>query len=91
MVSVTRRAVLQCLAESSAAHGGETTTVEALAAALNTDELTVRAHLRRLVDCDVARVSPGGEVRVTTTGEELLDLGLGGLSVIDSEPDDADG
>ena len=75
-MAVTRREVLECLATASDAETRATTTVEALAAALEVDERTLESHLHGLADCELARRRSDGRVRVTITGEELLELEL---------------
>jgi hypothetical protein len=72
---VTRRVVLERLATATDADSRETTTAEALATGLDADERTVEAHLHGLADCELARIHASGSVRVTITGEELLELG----------------
>lgn len=73
-MSVTRRTVLEQLAAESDAGRGETTTIDALAAALAADEEHVEARLDSLTACELARTRPDGRVRVTVTGEEFLEL-----------------
>jgi len=82
-MSVTRRSVLEQLAAASDATRRETTTVEALAAALDADEHAVESHLRGLEACDVARVAPNGTARVTITGEELLAIEADEVVIVD--------
>jgi hypothetical protein len=81
---VTRRVVLEQLATVSDADKRETTTKAALAATLNTDEETIESHLNGLAACELAHTYLDGRVRITTTGEELLDLDTGDLVVVDS-------
>jgi predicted transcriptional regulator len=73
-MSVRRRTVLERLATVSDAERQETTTVEGLIAALDADPATVNAHLDGLSACDLIRRTPDGRVRVTITGEQLLEL-----------------
>jgi DNA-binding transcriptional ArsR family regulator len=73
-MSVNRRAVFERLAATSDAARRETTTVTALATGLGAAERAVDAHLDGLVACELARRYPDGRVRITRTGEELLDL-----------------
>jgi DNA-binding transcriptional ArsR family regulator len=80
---VTRRTVLERLAATSDAERCETTTAEALAAGLEVPLEEVEAHLRRLTACELARTAPDGRVRVTVTGEELLELDTEGTVVVD--------
>jgi len=82
-MSVTRRAVFEELAALTDAERAETTTVGALAAALDADDRVVEAHVDGLVGCDLARRDPDGCVRVTVTGEQLLALGIDGPVVVD--------
>jgi len=81
---VPRRTVLEELAAESDAAARETTTVAALAAALEIDERAVEAHLQGLVACELARVDPDGHARVTITGEELLELGTDEMVIVDA-------
>lgn len=83
-MSITRRTVLEQLAAVSDAERQETTTIEALAATLDTDEHTVESHLYGLEACELARVGPNGDVRVTITGEELLELDTDEMVIVDS-------
>lgn len=81
---VTRRRVLEELAAASNARREETTTISALASALGTDEPTVEAHLVGLEACELARSCADGRVRVTVTGEELLELDVDDMVIVDS-------
>jgi DNA-binding IclR family transcriptional regulator len=82
----TRRLVLETLAEHSSSDG-ETVTVSALAESLDLSESSVERQVAGLVECDLARTTTAG-VRVTLTGEELLELDVEGPVVVDpdSEP-----
>ena len=82
-MSVTRRVVLEQLATVSDAERRETTTIETLTVTLDTDEQTIDAHLDGLEACELVQTYPDGRVRVTTTGEELLDLDTDELVVVD--------
>lgn len=82
---VTRRAVLEQLAEQSDAGGEETTTVSSVVTALECDEQAVRVHLHHLDTCELAHIDSNARVRVTVTGEELLDLDVGEGIIIDPE------
>lgn len=82
-MAVTRREVLEHLATASDAETGDTTTIEALAAALEADERTIETHLHELADCELARIRSDGSARVTITGEELLELELDELVIVD--------
>lgn len=82
-MSVTRRTVLEQLATASDAEHRETTTIEALASALDADKHTIEAHLNGLAACELARINTDGRVRVTITGEELLELEADEMVVID--------
>ncbi len=81
---VTRRSVLEHLAAESEAEPRESTTIETLAATLDADVHAVESHLRGLEACEMARVAPDGEVRVTVTGEELLALDAAEMAIVDS-------
>jgi hypothetical protein len=81
-MSITRRDVLEALAAESDARADETTTVEALAAALVADERAVRAQLGGLEACELA-AAHDGEVGITVTGEELLALDPDDVIVVD--------
>lgn len=78
-----RRAVFKALAATSDATTGETTTVGSLAAGLGEDRDLVESHLAALVACELARRHDDGRVRVTVTGEELLELDAGGLVIVE--------
>lgn len=82
---VTRRAVLEALAAASDAKTRQTTTVKALSAALDTDEHAIKAHLGGLCECELAQVSADRGMRVTITGEELLELEADEAIVVDPE------
>lgn len=73
-MTLTRQTVLKRLVRSSHADRQETTTIEALAAALDADERAIEDHVEGLVACELAHVEAGGGVRATVTGEELLAL-----------------
>jgi hypothetical protein len=80
---VTRRAVFERLAAVTDADGRETTTAEALASGLDADVGAVEAHLAGLAACELARVDADGRVRVTITGEELLELDTDETVIVD--------
>lgn len=82
-MSITRRDVLESLAMASDAASRKTTTVKSLSTTLETDERTVEAHLKGLADCELARIQPNGQVRVTITGEELLELEPDEMIIVD--------
>jgi predicted transcriptional regulator len=82
-MSVTRRTVLEQLATASDAGTRETTTIEALAAELGTSERTIQIHLAGLEDCELARRDSDGRVRVTITGEELLELNTDEMVIVE--------
>jgi Mn-dependent DtxR family transcriptional regulator len=73
-VTVSRQKVLECLAAATDANARETTTVKALAAELDVEEGTLEGCLDRLAACELARTRHDGHVRITITGEELLEL-----------------
>jgi len=77
--------VLEQLAAASDAARRETTTVEGVAAALDGDERAVEAHLNGLAACELARIEPDGRVRVTITGEELLELDIDETVIVDPD------
>lgn len=81
----TRYDVLEQLAATSASDTQSTTTVKALAAALEADERSVATRVAALEACELAQTQPDGRVRVTITGEELLELGADELVVVDAE------
>lgn len=87
-MSVTRRAVLEQLAEESNAQREEMTTIADLARSLDSDEHTVARHLNGLVSCELARMDSNERIRVTITGEELLERDTGGTVIVDSAPED---
>lgn len=80
---ITRRDVLERLAMVSDADSGQTTTVGTLASCLETDEQTIDAHLKGLADCELARIQSYGRVRVTVTGEQLLELETDEMVIVD--------
>jgi len=84
-MAVTRRVVLEQLAAVSDADRQETTTKTALATTLDTDEWTIDAHLDGLAACDLVRTYPDGRVRITITGEELLELDTDEMVIVDPE------
>lgn len=82
-MSVTRRTVLKQLAAESDAERQETTTIDALAATLDADEHAVESHLHGLEACELAHIGPDGSLRVTITGEELLELDVDETVIVD--------
>jgi Mn-dependent DtxR family transcriptional regulator len=84
-MAVTRRTVLEHLAETSDADRRETTTLEALASELGADEHAVEAQLDGLISCELARRASNGGIRVTITGEELLELDADEIVIVDSD------
>jgi hypothetical protein len=89
-MTATRREVLERLAAMSDAETDQTTTVEALAAALDSDERTVADNLDGLQACELAIWRSDVDVRVTVTGEELLSLDTEELVIVDPSGEDAD-
>lgn len=89
-MSISRRTALERLAATTDAACGETTTVRALASALDADERVIEAHLDVLTECELARTCADGTVRVTITGEELLELGTVETVVVDPSASDTD-
>lgn len=81
---VNRRAVLEQLAAASDAEREETTTIDTLVSALDADERTIEAHIDGLEACELARTTPDGNVRVTITGEEFLELDTDEMIIVDS-------
>jgi len=73
-MTVTRRVVLEQLADTSDAARGDTTTLGQLASSLNVEGVVIEKHLEALESCELARVEDDSAVRVTVTGEELLEL-----------------
>lgn len=90
-MAVTRRAVLEHLVRSSDAERRETTTIEALASALDTDEAAIEAHVDRLASCELAHAHADGRVRATITGEELLRLDTDDIVIVDPPAGESDG
>ncbi|MEF8827390.1 MAG: hypothetical protein V5A49_00035 [Haloarcula sp.] len=84
---VSRRDVLECLATVSDAEAYDTTTVGTLGSLLDADERTLQAHLEQLADCELARRLDDGRVRITITGEELLELEPNTLIIVDPPTD----
>ncbi|MFT4891880.1 MAG: DNA-binding IclR family transcriptional regulator [Halobacteriales archaeon] len=89
-MDVTRFAVLEQLGHGSDAERRETTTVEALAAELDADEAAIEAHLDGLASCELARRESDGGVRITTTGEELLELDVDEVVIVDPATEGSD-
>jgi len=89
-MTVTRRDVLAALATETDADRETTTSVGALASALDADDRAVEGHLRDLDACEFARFDATGDVRVTITGEAFLELDLDAedVAVVDVETDD---
>lgn len=74
LMSITRHEVLEELAAASDASRGELTTVAALTASVDADRSQVLEHVNALVACELACLGPADGVRITVTGEELLEL-----------------
>lgn len=90
-MSLTRNDVLEELSVRTDWETERYTTVEALNAALDGNDGTVRAHLDALNDCDFAKIDDD-RVRITRSGEEFLALDIDGPAVVsglDSTSDDA--
>jgi DNA-binding MarR family transcriptional regulator len=83
-MAVTRKVVLEQLAMTTDAERRETTTNSALAEELGTDEQTIVTHIDGLAACDLVRRYPDGRIRITITGEELLDLDIAERVIVDS-------
>lgn len=81
---VKRRTVLEQLAAASDAERQETTSIDTLVSALDADKRIVEAHLNGLEACELARRTSDGTVRVTITGEELLELDTDEMVIVDS-------
>lgn len=84
-MAVTRRTVLEHLAEASDPDRRETTTLEALASELDADEHAVEVHLDGLISCELAHRAKNGAIRVTITGEELLELDADEMVIVDPD------
>lgn len=82
-MAVTRHGVLERLAAASDAERRKTTTPETLAAALDAERRAVEEQLKSLAACELARTYSDGRVRVTITGEELLELDTEGPVIVD--------
>jgi hypothetical protein len=67
-----------------------TTTIEALASMLDAEEVVVDQHLEAVESCALVRTYSGGRVRVTATGEELLQLDPDEPVIVDSRPENRD-
>jgi predicted ArsR family transcriptional regulator len=80
---VTRRTVLQELAEATDAERRETVTVDALASVLGANERMMKEHIDALVACELAHVEADGCIRATITGEELLALNTDEVVIVD--------
>jgi len=76
--------VLECLGATSDAERPETTTTEKVASTLDADRQSVEAHLDGLTTCELARTYPDGRVRVTVTGEQLLELGADATVIVEA-------
>lgn len=75
--------MLETLASETDAESSETTTVATLASLLDAERVVVESHLSELETCDLARSTEKGLVRVTITGEELLELDPDDLVIVD--------
>lgn len=84
LTSVTRREVLEQLAVESDADTKQTTNVEDMAVKLEIEEPIVEHHLERLQGCKLVRRHADGRVRITLTGEELLELDPDDMIIVDS-------
>jgi Mn-dependent DtxR family transcriptional regulator len=89
-VGVSRRDVLEATAAASEAWSGRETTVSSIAAGLDAEESVVESHLDRLAACELVAVGPGGCVRITVTGQELLELDVDGPIVVETPDPDPD-
>jgi len=85
-MTLTKRTVLEHLATASNAARRDTTTIGMLALVLDVGRHEIEAQLYGLAACDLARIYPDGRVRVTTTGEEFLDLETDGTAIVDPSP-----
>lgn len=84
---VTRRDLLECLARMSDAEVRDTTTIGSLASELDADEPTLEAHFDQLTNCELVRRRDDGRIRITITGEELLELEADELIIVDPPTD----
>lgn len=84
-MTVTRRVVLEELAAASDAARGDTTTLGHLASSLNVEDAVIEEHLEALVSCELARLEGDAAVRVTITGEELLELDTDEGVIVDTQ------
>lgn len=83
---MNRRTTLEHLARITDAEREETTTIDTLVAALDTDRRAVEVHLAGLEACELVRIDPDGTARVTVTGEEFLQLDTEEAIIVDSGP-----
>ena len=84
-MTVTRRVVLEELAAASDAAREDTTTIRHLASRLNVDDSVIEGHLGALASCELARMEGAETVRVTITGEELLELDTDEGVIVDTQ------
>jgi DNA-binding IclR family transcriptional regulator len=87
-MGVSRAAVLDALAAHSDPSPTQTTTVAAIAAALDADCHAVRACVRHLVDCGLARREGEDGVRVTRPGAAVAAMDVEGVVVVDVESEE---
>jgi DNA-binding transcriptional ArsR family regulator len=89
-VGVSRWDVFEATAAASDARSDRETTVSSIAAGLDAEESVVGSHLDRLDACELVAVGPDGRVRVTVTGQELLELDVDGPVVVETPDPDPD-
>lgn len=89
-MTLPRRVVLERLCSTTDPRRGETTTPAALASSLDVEERIITDLLHALEACELARWSSDGDVRVTITGEELLELDVGEGVVVDPVPEESE-
>jgi hypothetical protein len=79
-----RVAVLEQLADQTDPDGDRTTTIETIATSLSLGEDIAEEHVDGLARADLATFTTDGEIRITITGEQFLELEVDDVVVVES-------
>jgi Mn-dependent DtxR family transcriptional regulator len=79
-----RVAVLEQFGEKTDPDGDRTTTIETIAASLGIEEDLVDEHVQGLVTANLVKLTTDGQLRITITGEQFLELDVDDVVVVES-------
>jgi len=79
-----RVALLEQLGEVTDSSGERTTSIETIAASMDLEMDLAEKHVQGLQNVDLVTVAPDGELRITITGEQFLELDVEDVVIVAS-------